>query len=100
MDLATVLAYLCPNSQWNLNGDTYNGLEWIGPGKAPTEKECLDAWNLIKADFAKRPIQEHRREAFIKESDPLFFAVQRGEIDHDVWLDKVQEIRNRFPYPE
>ena len=27
------------------------------------------------------------------EADPLFFKVQRGEIDNQVWLDKVAEIK-------
>ena len=27
------------------------------------------------------------------EADPLFFKVQRGEIDNQIWLDKVAEIK-------
>lgn len=27
------------------------------------------------------------------EADPLFFKVQRGEVDNQVWLDKVAEIK-------
>lgn len=98
MDLATVLTHLNPNAQWTLNGDNYDGLEWIGPGKAPTEKQCLDTWEQIKIDIERRPIQEARREAFAKEADPLFFAWQRNEIDQQTWLDKVAEIRARHPY--
>lgn len=34
------------------------------------------------------------REALYRiEADPLFFKVQRGEIEESVWLDKVAEIR-------
>jgi hypothetical protein len=43
-------------------------------------------------------IQEYnRKQAYIDESDPLFFKWQRGEIDKQVWLDKVTEIKQRFP---
>lgn len=38
-----------------------------------------------------------RRAAFTAEADPLFFQWQRGEIAEQVWLDKVQEIRDRYP---
>lgn len=38
-----------------------------------------------------------RTEAYITESDPLFFKAQRGEIELQVWLDKVEEIKARYP---
>lgn len=38
-----------------------------------------------------------RAEAYRKESDPLFFKAQRGEITQQEWLDKVEEIKTRFP---
>lgn len=37
-----------------------------------------------------------RREAYREESDPLFFKWQRGEIEKQVWLDKVNEIKQRW----
>ncbi len=42
-------------------------------------------------------IQEfNKKQAYIEESDPLFFKWQRGEIDKQVWLDKVAEIKQRW----
>jgi hypothetical protein len=40
--------------------------------------------------------ESFRREAYLNESDPLFFKWQRGEIDKQVWLDKVAEIKQRW----
>lgn len=37
-----------------------------------------------------------RAEAYRNESDPLFFKAQRGEIQMQVWLDKVTEIKERY----
>ena len=42
-------------------------------------------------------VEQARSEAYIAEADPLFFRYQRGEIEKQVWLDKVQEIKDRFP---
>lgn len=39
----------------------------------------------------------YRQQAYYKEADALFFKSQRGEIDKQVWLDKVAEIKARFP---
>jgi hypothetical protein len=41
-----------------------------------------------------------RALAYAAEADPLFFKYQRGEATQQDWLDKVEEIRVRYPYPE
>jgi hypothetical protein len=43
-------------------------------------------------------IKMQREEAYRLEADVLFFKAQRGEIEMQVWLDKVKEIRERYPY--
>jgi hypothetical protein len=40
--------------------------------------------------------EQSRANAYRAESDPLFFKWQRGEIDKQVWLDKVAEIKARY----
>ena len=38
-----------------------------------------------------------RREAYQRESDPLFFKYQRGEATFEEWMNSVEMIRQRFP---
>lgn len=38
-----------------------------------------------------------RAAAYVKESDPLFFKYQRGEVHKEDWLAKVEEIKARYP---
>lgn len=38
-----------------------------------------------------------RAQAYQDESDPIFFKGQRGEATHQEWLDKVAEIKSRYP---
>jgi hypothetical protein len=65
-------------------------------------------WNIIdktpepelKPEPTKQEQQDARQSAFQREADPLFFKVQRGEATEQEWLDKVAEIRARYPYPE
>lgn len=49
------------------------------------------------AAIAAEKIEANRRAAYIAEADPLFFKSQRGEVEQQVWLDKVAEIKQRFP---
>lgn len=41
--------------------------------------------------------KQNRINAYRDESDPLFFKWQRGESTQQEWLDKVAEIKARFP---
>jgi hypothetical protein len=41
-----------------------------------------------------------RRQAYQLEADPLFFKAQRGEATEQEWLDKIAEIRARYPEAE
>jgi len=41
-----------------------------------------------------------RRAAYQIEADPLFFGYQRGENTEQDWLNKIVEIKVRYPKPE
>lgn len=43
--------------------------------------------------------QNNRRNAYRLEADPIFFKWQRNEATEETWLQKVQEIKSRFPDP-
>lgn len=64
--------------------------------------------NFIVVDATAEEVEERkttlniqaeaaRAEAYRNESDPLFFKWQRGEVTEQVWLDKVAEIKARYP---
>jgi hypothetical protein len=59
--------------------------------------------SLIKIDpvktaaIAAEKAETNRRTAYIAEADPLFFKWQRGEGTEQDWLDKITEIKARFP---
>ena len=38
-----------------------------------------------------------RRAAYAAESDPIFFMAARGEATQQQWLDKIAEIKARWP---
>jgi hypothetical protein len=48
--------------------------------------------------LTKEQLKYARFNAYILEADPLFFKFQAGEITKEEWLEKRQEIRERFPY--
>jgi hypothetical protein len=100
MNIPVTLFYLRPGEEWSLTGDSYDGLNWISDTPKPTLAELEAAWPAAHVAELNAAAVANRRAAFQLEADPLFFGWQRGESDQQVWLDKVEEIRLRFPYVE
>lgn len=77
------------------NGDIET---WVGSTK-PTDEIIAAAWADFGSDngVADTIARQQRKEAFAGEADPLFFQVQRGEVEKSVYDAKVAEIRTRFP---
>ncbi len=50
------------------------------------------AWMLVAIVAGSSRALRYRNEA-----DPPFFKYQRGEIEREVWLNKAQEIKSRYP---
>lgn len=52
--------------------------------------------------YPPRPTNEEqaelRRQAYTAEADPINFMMQRGDATEQEWLDKIAEIKARFPY--
>jgi hypothetical protein len=63
-------------------GDQYVDGQFVSP--SPLSKPAID-------------VSELRRIAYVLEADPLFFKAQRGEATEQDWLDKIAEIKSRFP---
>lgn len=51
----------------------------------------------VKEELTEEQIDELRRNAYIKESDPLFFKWQRKECTKTDWTNKIKEIKQRYP---
>ena len=99
-DYPAVLIKLYPDCQWSLRGDTYDGLSWLSDTPKPSQAELDDAWPTVQYNQQRAAIENQRKAAYQQEADPLFFSYQRGETTEQEWLDAVQSIRDRYPYPE
>jgi hypothetical protein len=93
------LQSLRPGAEWVLRGNEYAGLEWLDTKQAqPTEDEVNAEIAVLQAALPNKIAAENRAAAYKLEADPLFFKAQRGEATQQEWLDKVEEIKQRFPY--
>jgi hypothetical protein len=100
MDIALTLTKRYEGSEWTLDGDSYSGLTWLSDDiEQPTLEELQLHWEDVQHEVATEAIRNQRLAAYREESDPIFFDYQRGEATEDEWLDAIQDIKDRYPYP-
>ena len=69
---------------------------------AKTLEEQLETNEITQAEYNQIKLNECyalRKQAYINESDGLFFDYQRGEGSKLEWESKVAEIKKRYPKP-
>ena len=97
MDIGIALSKIRPNARWSITENDYKTLEWFDQTKKPSLKEIEKAWKEIEQEELENKKKSLRLKAYQEESDPLFFKYQRGEAEKQEWLDKIQEIKDRYP---
>lgn len=75
-------------------------LNWLDSSPEPTKEEIENEMRRLIANEPIKKAKESRQGAYQRESDPLYFKSQRGEIDEQQWINKVSEIKERYPYSE
>lgn len=78
--------------------DTIDGVYYLlTPEREAEETLRSESW-LASAGQRNNTISEiNRFNAYKEESDPLFFKYMRNEVTQEEWLNKVNEIKNRYP---
>ena len=64
-----------------------------------TKKELYDEGRLSKEEY-NLYIDNLRQAAYNREADPLGMQVLRGDLKKSEWLEKIEEIKKRYPKVE
>lgn len=106
MKTSELLNQVAPGKEWALVGEPENelqyveGLTWISKGNPPSWQTLKDAEPEAEYKKAYDEVSAQRHAAYIAESDPIYFQVQRGgDYTLEDWKAKVAEIDERYPYP-
>jgi len=98
IDYTAILSRHYSGCQWTLNGDAYEGLEWLDTTQKPSQEELDALWPSVQSTIQNEYTESLRKNAYISISDPLFFKWQRGEATQQEWLDAVAKIKSDYPY--
>jgi len=78
---------------------TYENM-WVEGYDKPSLVQIEEGAKKHSEEAKLQQVETNRRSAYRNESDPLFLKWQRGEATEQEWLDKIEEIKDRFPKPE
>jgi len=78
-----------PDDDGNRDWRAY--LQWVADGNT--------AAPYVPEPVTVEQVEAQRRQAFVTESDPLFFRWQAGSGVEQAWLDARAAVQARLPYP-
>ena len=99
IDYSQVLSVNYPGTQWALDNNDYDTLQWFSDGNPPTQAELDAAWPQVDYDTQVAAVETTRRTQYEAQSDGLFFEWQRGTNTKEAWEAAVQAIKDANPYP-
>ena len=91
MDIPAVLTHLRPGAQWSLNGDSYDGLDWLDDSPKPSEEELVAAWPAVRDARAWAEVRAER-DALLAASD--WTQVADAPVDPAPWTVYRQALRD------
>ena len=95
MDIVNAIVSLRPNSQWNLNGDDYSGLEWLDQNQTkPTEEELQVELTRLQSEHDSKEYQRKRAEEYPSFADQFDLLYHGG---YDVWKQTIDAIKDKYP---
>jgi hypothetical protein len=102
--LLEIIRHLVPDADCAIHGNptdepSYDtDVLWFDNRTKPSWSEIEQARSIVEKEIANEAAKSARAVAYRNEADPLYFGWQRGENTEQAWLDKVAEIRARYPY--
>jgi hypothetical protein len=97
IDYAQILDINHKGKSWSIVGYSYDDFIWYDDSPKPTQAELEALWASTQATMTNNQANFDRRNAYVAESDPLFFKAQRGDGTMAEWEAKVAEIKARYP---
>lgn len=89
---------LRPGAEWTLNGDTYEGLEWLDQIQTkPTIEEIDVEIARLQQEHTNTEYQRLRKDHYPSFADQFDLLYHGG---YDAWKLAIQQVKDQYPKPE
>jgi hypothetical protein len=102
IDYAAILILNYPGAQWTLNGDSYEGLDWLDSTPKPTQAELDALWGPLLAERARTAYIDKRVAEYPALGDfaDAYYWSQNGDnTKMTAYLEKCDAVKVKYPKP-
>lgn len=101
MMLTEAIKSLRPQSVWSMNGESYEGLEWLDQNSPkPTEAELLIEVARLQAEYEATEYQRQRAAEYPPMADYLDAVVKGDQAQIDAYIAACLAVKAKYPKPE
>jgi hypothetical protein len=104
--IVEALHNLKPKAQWSLNGDTYDGLQWLekpvweGGQKKPTKEEVEAEVARLQKEWEDTEYQRLRAKEYPDVKEYLDGLVKGDTEQMQAYIDACLAVKAKYPKPE
>lgn len=100
-DLTKAIISLYPGSEWVLNGETYDGLEWMSSNSKPkpTQKELEDECDRLHQIWVNEQYKRDRAKEYPDFKDYLDGIVKGDQAQIQAYIDACLAVKAKYPKP-
>lgn len=100
-DLTKAIVSLYPGAQWVLNGDTYEGLEWLAGNDKPkpTQEELEAEADRLHQVWLNEQYKRDRAKAYPAINDQLDMLYWDKQNGTSKWEQAIQAVKDKYPKP-
>ena len=106
MDITKALSTLRPGAEWSLNGETYDGLQWLekpiweGGQKKPTKAEVEAEVARLQQEWEDTEYQRLRAKEYPDVKEYLDGLVKGDTEQMQAYIDACLAVKAKYPNPE
>ena len=106
MNIQKALVNLRPGAEWALDGDTYDGLQWLekpvweGGQKKPTREEVEVEVVRLQQEWENTEYQRLRAKEYPDFKEYLDGIVKGDTVQMQAYIDACLAVKAKYPKPE
>lgn len=97
IDYIAILILNYPNTQWSLNGDSYEGLDWLDSTPKPTQAELDALWGPLLAERARTAYIALRAAEYPDFKLYLDGIVKGDQVQIQSYIDSCLAVKVKYP---
>ena len=94
IDYTLILSKNYSGKKWILNGDSYEGLNWLDELPKPTKEELDSQWSAIQANIAANAYKAKRAVLYPSFADQFDLLYHGGM---DAWKAAIDAVKTKYP---